>query len=100
MRFFNIDKDNWPNGVSNGLTLPCAICSIGSIKFDYNVTDELWNLVVPKELKRDVICLPCLDKLVREKGADLASNVNFIQFTGTGVTIEFVPVNVFYYKGV
>lgn len=97
MRFFNIDNKNWPCGVSNGLTLPCAVCGKENIQFDYGVTDIFWDNVVPKEIRRDVICLPCLDKMAKEKNVDFASNINFVQFIGTGVTVEFVPANVFYY---
>ena len=98
MRFFNIDKQNWPCGVSDGLVLPCAICGKEKIQFDYGVRDAFWNEVVPESIRRDVICLPCLDRMAKKKNIDLASNIEFIQFTGTDVTIEFIPVNIFYYK--
>lgn len=98
MRFFHINKSNWPCGVSDGLTLPCAVCGKENIQFDYGVSDKLWNDVVPKNIRRDVICLPCLDKMAKKKNIDLASNINFIQFIGTGMTIEFIPSNVFFYE--
>lgn len=98
MRFFKLDNKEWPCGVSDGLVLPCAICGEEDIKFDYVVTDKLWDMIVPKEIRRDVVCLPCLDKLAKEKHADLGSNMESLQFTGTNVTIEFLPCNIFYYN--
>jgi len=92
-----MDKETWICGVSNGLTLPCSICGKTNIQFDYGVTDEFWETLVPQEFKRSVVCLQCLDKLAHEKNLDLGSNIKFLQFTGTNVTIEFLPCNVFYY---
>lgn len=98
MRFFKLDNKNWPCGVSDGLVLPCAVCGEEDIKFDYVVTDKLWDMIVPKEIRRDVVCLPCLDKLAKEKHADLGSNMESLQFTGINMTIEFLPCNIFYYN--
>ena len=97
MRAFNIDTNNWICGVSDGLSLPCAICN-QKVYFDYNVTDELWKNVVPKKISRDVVCLPCFDKMANEKKIDIGGGFNFVQFTGTNITIEFIPCNVFRYK--
>lgn len=98
MRFFQMNRKNWIPGVSDGLTLPCAVCGRKNIKFDCIVKDSFWKEVVPKEIRQDVVCLPCLDRMAKEKGLDLGSNVVSLQFTGTGFTIEFFPVNVFRYK--
>jgi len=96
MRFFNIDRENWPCGVSDGLSLPCSVCD-SKVYFDYGVTDELWAQVIPKRMKRSVVCLPCLDALAKEKGLNIGPHMRFIQFTGRGETIEFMPANVFWY---
>jgi hypothetical protein len=98
MRYFDIDETNWPGGVSDGLLLPCAICGNRHLKFDYVVEDMFWDTVVPIEYKRDVVCLSCLDKLSKECGNDLASNLISLQFVGAGFTIELIPVNVFRWK--
>ncbi len=90
-------KADWPEGISDGLTLPCAVCGEENIQFDYHVTDELWRDLVPEEIRRDVVCLPCLDKLAKEKGADLGANMGSLQFTGQGITIEFMPHRVHHY---
>ena len=88
---------NWPESISDGLTLPCGVCGKENIQFDYEVTDELWRALVPDKIRRDVVCLPCLDKLAKEKGADLGANIVSLQFTGQDMTIKFVPQGVYHY---
>lgn len=86
-----------PPSISDGLVLPCAMCGKGKIQFDYTVTDELWRDVVPVEMRLGVICLPCLDKLAKENGADLGANIISLQFTGQDITIKFLPHNVYHW---
>jgi len=99
MRFFEIDKENWPCGVSDGLTLNCSIC--GEVpNFDYCIKDELWDEIVPKDFRRGVICLPCFAELALKKGVDakvLGEGMERIQFCAPGLTVEFIPANVFVY---
>ena len=103
VRYFKKDKkdNSWAMwltcGVSDGLVLPCAICK-KKVYWDYGVKDEIWDKIVPKNLRRGVICLPCLNKMAKEKGIDIAGSIEDVQFTGIDFTIEFIPVNVFYYK--
>lgn len=74
-------ETRWPEGISDGLTLPCGIC--GDVqKFDYNVDDDLWQGLVPIEHRYGVICLPCLDTLGNNQGICVGSGLNFVQFTG------------------
>lgn len=80
----------WPGGISDGLILPCAVCH-QSVKFDYHVTDECWEAVVPKDKRLGVICLPCLDMLAEQKGIDISQSIEGMQFTGVGKTIVLIP---------
>lgn len=84
-------EDKWPEGISDGLTLPCAICD-KSVKFDFSVQDDLWYAVVPESCRRDVLCLPCFDRIALEKGIDWADGLEEVQFTGIGKTIRLSPV--------
>lgn len=86
-----------PSSISDGLVLPCAVCGEENIQFDYTVTDEFWQDVVPAEMRLGVICLPCLDKLAKEKGVDLGANIISLQFTGQDMTIKFLPHSVYHY---
>lgn len=98
MRVFKMNKDNWICGVSNGLVLPCAVCGKTHIRWNYTVKDKLWNKIVPENLKRDVICLPCLEKLAKKHKENIAENIIEVQYTGNDFTVEFLPSNVFYYN--
>lgn len=89
-------KDKWPEGISDGLRLKCQNC--GHLPYiDYNVDDDFWQNVVPKEMKLGVICFRCLDKMATKKGLDVANHLLRFQFTGDGKTIELTPKRVFYY---
>ena len=80
---------NWPEGISDGLCSPCLDC--GEVpRFDYHVEDSFWRLMVPRDKRADVICLPCLDK--RCRGIGLAEALAEIQWTGTGHTVVLKPV--------
>ncbi len=84
-------KANWPEAVSDGLTLPCAFCNIVP-KFDYRVSDDFWQAVVPAGLQLGVVCLPCLDDLAVTAGHDdLEEALVEVQFTGYGKTIILKP---------
>jgi hypothetical protein len=79
---------NWPGGVSDGLTLPCADC--GQVpRFDYIVTPEFWRQHVPGPERLGVVCLPCLDK--RCGGVGLAEALEQVQWTGTRHTVVLKP---------
>jgi len=97
VKVFKMTKGNWIPGVSDGLTLACPIC--GKVpKFDYRIDDTFWRKVVAKKYRLGVVCLPCLDKLATKKGLDIAKNLEVIQYTGIGKTIELIPWKVYYYE--
>ena len=84
-------QSSWPEGVSDGLSLPCAICG-GHPKFDFRVSDDMWLAVVGgAEYRRGVVCLPCLDGLATEKGLDVSAALLEVQYTGIGKTIILKP---------
>ncbi len=81
----------WPEGISDGSSLPCAECD-GEVKFDFQVRDDLCSPVVPEYDKLNVLCMPCYDRIATEKGIDWAGGLKEVQFTGIGKTIGMVPV--------
>lgn len=93
---YNI-KDEWPDGISDGLSLPCSDCGEFT-NFDYTVTDEFWNQMVPDDKKRGVVCLDCLDKRAKKSGALLCQHLLRVQYTGFGETIVLKPEFGFVYK--
>ncbi len=80
---------NWPEALSDGLTLPCGKC--GEIpQFDYLVDEPTWKKVAPKEHRLSVICLPCFDSLA--VAADVTHDyLKTVQFIGTGRTWILEP---------
>ena len=90
------DPGKWPEAVSDGLTLPCGICgTIPSI--DYHVEDDFWDSVVPRQLRRGVVCLDCLADLAAERGLGVAENVQQVQWIGKGETLVLNPERVYRY---
>lgn len=43
--------DPWPEGITDGLTLPCGCCHQVTA-FDYTIDDEIWRRVVPSTYSR------------------------------------------------
>lgn len=90
--------DEWPGGISDGLTLECPYCDRVP-EFDYHVDNDFWAAVVPhtNEMHLGVVCLPCLDRAATLLGMDVSGHIQFVQFTGIGKTVELVPVRVVRY---
>lgn len=79
----------WPEAVSDGLTLSCSDCGC-TPRFDYRVKSEFWQQHVPELPTRlGVVCLPCLDR--RCGGVGLADALVEVQWTGTGHTVVLAP---------
>lgn len=84
------DFNGWPARISDGLTIPCSRC--GKVpKFDYVVSGELWNRVVPKEERTGAICLACFDRLCDLSGESVWEHLEQVQFTGQSATIVLIP---------
>lgn len=87
-RIIRADRTNWPESVSDGLSLSCSDC--GEVpRFDYHVTDDFWQRWVPYEARLGVVCLPCLD--TRSDGEGLAAAIERIDWIGTGHTVCLTP---------
>ena len=87
----------WPEGISDGLTLPCGVC--GDLPpFDYRVTDWAWQHVVPEALRLGVVCLPCFDMIAEGRGIDIAAAIQEVQFTGVGKTVVLRPSLIHRYR--
>jgi len=86
----------WPEGVSDGLRLPCSLCDQRPY-FDYTVTDEVWKKVTPKEYRLGVLCLSCFDLLAHRQEVNIAQDILQVQFTGIGKTVCFSPTFIHQY---
>ena len=88
--------EQWPEGVSDGLSLPCVLCDRVP-RFDYRVEDEFWRDVVPDPLRQEVMCLPCLDRTAEVRDMDVSEALIEVQFTGVGKTVVLRPDRVVTY---
>ncbi len=96
-KIIKISNGNWEPGISDGLTLPCGECNRVP-SWGYNVDDAFWKLIMIDHPHRlGVICLPCFDKLATDKGYDVSTHLERVQFTGIGKTIELKPSRLFQY---
>jgi hypothetical protein len=82
LRFYNPHVD--------GLVSHCEVCKKHPVKFDYGITDDLWNEVVPEELQPYVICLDCFE--------DMSDGIPkkdwlILYYTGKAGTVAFIPVH-------
>jgi hypothetical protein len=83
-----VDRADWPEAVSDGVTLACADC--GEVPmFDYHVSEGFWRRWVPDDARLGIVCLPCLNG--RCAGQGLAEALERIQWTGTGHTVVLHP---------
>lgn len=88
--------DKWPEGISDGLSLPCCVCHL-SVAFDYGVDDAFWQAIVPEEYRRSVVCLSCLATLASARGLQIEKHLKFVQFVGMGETIILLPDSIYQY---
>lgn len=86
--------DTWPEALSGGSSRPCAVCG-RAVDFQFLVTDEIWWMVVPHRIVRDVICLACIDRLAADKGIDISHYLLCVHYAGLGKTIILQPTAVY-----
>ena len=58
------------------MTFPqrCKVCGKRD-KFDFTVIDEIWNSIVPKPFRNNVVCLACFDAFASQKGIKYADTI-------------------------
>lgn len=79
----------WPEGVSDGLTIPCMRC--GEIPaVDYRVDDDFWREVARPHERKNVVCIECL---CRDHDG-VVNHLEEIQVINSGSTSVFKPTRV------
>ena len=64
------------------LTYPtCKVC--GRIdKFNFDIPDNIWSKIVPKEYQNRVVCLSCFDEFAKLAEIDYSDYINTLYFAG------------------
>ena len=84
-----LEATKFYNPLVSGLIGNCVVCGEHPVPFDYSISDELWQKVVPKELSPNVICLSCFE----EMGDGIPENDWIIlYYTGKAGTVAFIPI--------
>ena len=70
----------------------CKACG-NRDKFDFHVSNEVWEAVVPDYLQNRVVCLGCFDDFAQLRGIEYAAHVSALYFAGDGAAFEFHVVS-------
>ena len=57
--------------------------------FNFNVSDSVWEKVVPAALLEKVVCLACFDRFAEKRGIDYRRNLRVIYFAGRQASFKF-----------
>lgn len=87
----DVTRSDWPEGVTDGLDLPCHDCD-RKVAVGFIADSDDWLRVVPGPERRSVLCLECF--VVR--GGDV-TKVSEIQVVGDGCTVLFRPTVAYRY---
>lgn len=65
----------------------CKVCG-QSDHFDFHVSDDIWEAVVPVRYRTRVVCLKCFDRFARLAGIDYGPYVDYLCFAGDQWSFE------------
>jgi len=66
----------------------CKVCGRPD-KFDFQVPDNIWCLIVPLEYQTKVVCLACFDDFATAKNIDYSTSLQTIYFAGSKASFKF-----------
>jgi hypothetical protein len=67
----------------------CKVCGCKD-KFDYHVSDQMWQQVVPTDHRNKVVCLSCFDDFAHERGIRYGDDVRTLYFAGRAASLIFI----------
>ena len=70
----------------------CKVCSCPD-KFDFHVSDDMWERVVPERYQNNVVCLACFDNFALERKVDYANSIEALYFAGDRAVLIFQAVS-------
>jgi hypothetical protein len=66
----------------------CKVCGKKD-KFDFHVSNEMWEAVVPPIFRKLVVCLDCFDNFAFENDIEYANSLDLLCFAGDKAVFEF-----------
>jgi hypothetical protein len=66
----------------------CKNCGVRD-GLNFNVSDSIWEKVVPKRLVNKVVCLACFDRFAARRGIDYRRNIRILYFAGRQACFRF-----------
>jgi len=66
----------------------CKVCDKKD-KFDFYVSEEIWEAVVPPEFRNRVVCLACFDNFAFDKNINYADALMDLCFAGDQASFSF-----------
>ncbi len=70
----------------------CKKCGVRD-GLNFNVSDSTWEKVVPKRLRRRVLCLACFDSFAARRGVDYRRSLRVLYFAGRQASFVFRVVS-------
>lgn len=84
------ESGNSPTYLKGFKRQQCWVCGCEE-KFNFHVSDEIWEKAVPEEYRSRVICLSCFDNFARERNVAYSRSVVDLLFAGDKAALEFEP---------
>jgi len=84
------ERENSPTLFRRFKRQKCRVCGCQE-KFNFHVTDEIWENAVPEEYRNQVICLSCFDNFARERNISYSEEITDLLFAGDKAAVEFEP---------
>jgi hypothetical protein len=69
----------------------CKVCGCAD-GYDFHVSDEVWESIVPKKYQTKVVCLSCFDDFAKEIEADYSTSIKTLYFAGNNHGFKFERV--------
>jgi hypothetical protein len=66
----------------------CKVCGRPD-KFDFHVSNDIWQAIVPDEFQSRVVCLYCFDDFAYRRNVDYAESLRSLWFAGDKATFRF-----------
>jgi hypothetical protein len=73
---------------SDSMRQTCKVCGRPD-KFDFHVSNEIWEAVVPPPFQNRVVCLFCFDSFAYEKNIKYSTEIDTLYFAGDQATFTF-----------